>query len=262
MNRKMLALVKKDLRGVASNKRMMVSLLVVPLVLTVFLPTVFLLAARFAPTENGEFERLLSMLPYTVGSDDLGRTLANLLLNYVLPMFFLIIPIMAASVTAASSFVGEKEKRTLETLLYSPLSLKQIFQAKVLASFVLSMFVSLISFLVMLTVLEAECCLFIGGGLLLPGVSWLLVMLLLAPAVSLIAVMLIVRVSARAQSMEDAQQSAVFLLLPVIIMVAGQFSGILLISAWLLLGIGLGCALLAVLMFRKAMGNFRYELLL
>ena len=248
MNRKMLALVKKDLRGVASNKRMMVSLLVVPLVLTVFLPTVFLLAARFAPTENGEFERLLSMLPYTVGSDDLGRTLANLLLNYVLPMFFLIIPIMAASVTAA--------------LLYSPLSLKQIFQAKVLASFVLSMFVSLISFLVMLTVLEAECCLFIGGGLLLPGVSWLLVMLLLAPAVSLIAVMLIVRVSARAQSMEDAQQSAVFLLLPVIIMVAGQFSGILLISAWLLLGIGLGCALLAVLMFRKAMGNFRYELLL
>lgn len=41
----------------------------------------------------------------------------------------LMIPVMASSVMAASSFVGEKEKHTLETLLYSPLSLKQLFQS-------------------------------------------------------------------------------------------------------------------------------------
>ncbi|HIW21560.1 MAG TPA: ABC transporter permease subunit [Candidatus Dorea intestinavium] len=51
-----------------------------------------------------------------------------------------------ASIMAAGSFVGEKEKRTLETLLYSPLSITKIFQAKVLASFLLSMFISFISF--------------------------------------------------------------------------------------------------------------------
>ena len=50
----------------------------------------------------------------------------------------------------------EKEKRTLETLLYCPLSLRKIFQAKVLASFLLSMTVSLFSFAAMLLVMETE----------------------------------------------------------------------------------------------------------
>ena len=115
-----------------------------------------------------------------------------MVLNYILPVFFLMIPIMAASIMAASAFVGEKERHTLETLLYCPLTLKQIFQAKVWASFLLSMLVSLISFTAMLLVIEAELF-FLMGRLLVPSVSWLVVMLLLSPAISLIAVTLIVR---------------------------------------------------------------------
>ena len=69
-----------------------------------------------------------------------------------MPLYFLIIPIMAATVMSATSFVGEKEKQTLETLLYCPLSLKQIFRAKVLASFLLSMLVSGISFVAMVEI--------------------------------------------------------------------------------------------------------------
>ena len=72
------------------------------------------------------------------------------------------IPIMAASIMAASAFVGEKERHTLETLLYCPLTLKQIFQAKVWASFLLSMLVSLISFTAMLLVIEAELFFLMG----------------------------------------------------------------------------------------------------
>ena len=47
-----------------------------------------------------------------------------------------------SSVIAASSFAGEKEKHTLETLLYSPLSLRQLFQSKILAGFSVGMMVS------------------------------------------------------------------------------------------------------------------------
>lgn len=36
----------------------------------------------------------------------------------IMPVFFIIIPIMAASFIAASTFVGEKEKRTLEKKNY------------------------------------------------------------------------------------------------------------------------------------------------
>ena len=109
MNVGQFALIKKDIRGITSNKQIFAVLLIVPLVLTVVLPSIFVLVLTQKPDAASDFQKLLDMSP-----------------------FFLIVPIMASSVMAASSFVGEKEKHTLETLLYSPLSLRQLFQSKVL----------------------------------------------------------------------------------------------------------------------------------
>ena len=154
MKTEMLAIIRKDLKSVTLNKRLFVSLFIIPIIFTLVLPTVFLLAIRFAPDDLGELKALLDLLPAASRSENLSVTLLHLLLNYLMPVFFLLIPIMAASITAASSFVGEKEKSTLETLLYSPLSLGQIFRSKVLASFLLSMSISLLSFLAMFLVLN------------------------------------------------------------------------------------------------------------
>lgn len=261
MGNQMMAVIKKDVRGLTANRRMLAALLIVPLVLTVLVPSIFVLALHFAPEQSEDLQKLLELLPVAEQAGDMDRTLAGLVLNYVMPVFFLIIPIMASAIMSASSFVGEKEKRTLETLLYCPLSLKQIFRAKVLASFLLSMAVSFLSFFAMVLVMETELSI-VMGGMLLPDLKWLLVMLLLSPAVSLISITLIVRMSAKAQSMEDAQQGAVFLLLPVIMLLVGQLTGALLVSGWILLGLGLGCALLAFLLMKRAMGRFSYEALL
>ena len=256
MKTAMTAIIRKDFRGVAANKQLFTSLLVVPLVLTVLLPSIFMLAFTFAP-EDPDVQKLLELLPPAAR----GLTVAGLLLNFILPVFFLIIPIMTASVMAASAFVGEKEKRTLETLLYCPLSVGQIFRAKVMASFLLSMLVSLISFCAMLAVVELEAF-FLMGRFLTPGVTWLIVLLLVAPALSLIAVTLIVRGSAKARSVMESQQSAVFLILPLVLLVAGQFTGVLLLSPWVLLALGAVCALLAWLLLKKCVGRFTYETLL
>lgn len=87
-------------------------------------------------------------------------------------------------------------------------------------------------------------------------------MLVVSPALSLIAITLIVRGSAKAQSVEESQQAAVFLVIPVILLVVGQFTGILLVSVWVLLGLGAVCALLAWILIKKCMGRFTYEMLL
>lgn len=103
---------------------------------------------------------------------------------------------------------------------------------------------------------------FPGWQLLVPSVSWLVVMLLLSPAISLIAVTLIVRGSAKAQSVEESQQAAVFLIIPLILLIAGQFTGVLLMNVWILLGLGAVCAILAWVLLQKSMGRFTYEKLL
>ena len=87
-------------------------------------------------------------------------------------------------------------------------------------------------------------------------------MLLIAPAFSLVAIAVTVRSSAKAKTVEEAQQRAVFLIFPILALVIGQFTGILLINSWLLLGLGAVLVVLDVLLMRNAAGNFTYEKLL
>lgn len=261
MNTKQLALIKKDIRGITSNKQVFMVMLIVPLALTIVLPSILVFVTVLVPEATSDFQALLNMLPITGQQGNQEQMILGLVLNKIMPTFFMLIPIMASSVMAASSFVGEKEKRTLETLLYSPLSLKQLFQSKILAGFLVGMMVSFTSFAAMMIVLELEI-LFLTGAAIMPDISWLIVMLLIAPAISLVAIGITVRGSAKAQTMEEAQQRAVFLVFPIIALVIGQFAGVIMVSSWLLLGLGIVLALLAALLMRGAVGNFTYEKLL
>lgn len=261
MNVRQLAVTKKDIRGVTLNKQVFAVLLIVPLALTIVLPSIFVLVTAFAPDAASDFQKILDMLPADNVARSQQQRIFGLILNNIMPVFFLMIPIMASSVMAASSFVGEKEKHTLETLLYSPLSLKQMFQAKILAGFSVGMMVSYISFAAMMLVLELEVFLLTGEAIL-PSSSWLAIMLLIAPAISIIAIAVTVRSSAKAQTIEEAQQRAVFLVFPILALLIGQFTGILLISAGLLWGVGAVLAALDVLLMRGAAGSFTYEKLL
>lgn len=255
------ALIQKDIRSITANKRLFSVLLIVPLVMTILLPSVFICITAFAPVESSDLQELLTLLPQEMRGTDLKGAVVDLVINNIIPLFFLLIPIMAASVMAASSFVGEKEKRTLETLLYCPMSLKQIFYGKILAAFLLSMFVSLLSFATMLLVIEAETF-FLMGSLILPSLSWIPLLLLVSPAVALMAITLIVQGSAKAQTVEESQQRGVFLVLPIILLVAAQFSGLLLINIWILLALGALCAGAALCMMNKSYKRFCYESLL
>lgn len=154
MNIGQFALIKKDMRSVISNKQVFAVLLIVPIVLTIALPSIFVFAISFAPDAASDFQKLLDMLPAPDGEYSQQQQIFSLILNQIMPSFFLIIPIMTSSVMAASSFVGEKEKHTLETLLYSPLSLGRLFQSKILAGFSVGMMISYSSFAAMLLVME------------------------------------------------------------------------------------------------------------
>lgn len=249
------------MRSITSNKQVFTVLLIVPIVLTIALPSIFVFVISFAPDAASDFQKLLDMLPAPNGEYSQQQQIFSLILNQIMPSFFLIIPIMASSVMAASSFVGEKEKHTLETLLYSPFSLGQLFQSKILAGFSVGMMISYSSFAAMLLVMELEFF-FLTGNLLLPAASWLAIMLLIAPAISLVAIAVTVRSSAKAQTIEEAQQRAVFLIFPILALIIGQFTGIILISAGLLWGVGIVLAALAILLVKRAAGNFTYEKLL
>lgn len=256
------AIIKKDVKTIMFNKRLFPVLLIVPFMFSVVMPIIFVCMAIFTPESSDDFRQLLSIVTTLGPNDDVRQALLDIIINSMLPVFFIIIPIMASSVMAASSFVGEKEKRTLETLLYSPITLKQIFQSKILASLSLSMIVTFSSFIVMVIVLQLTLMVLNGSNLSINIASWASILILLAPSMSLLAITLIVNGSAKSQTVEESQQRSVFLIIPIILLLIGQFTGILLVNALLLIVLAAVFLVIALLLMKKAEKKFNYESLL
>ena len=255
-----IAIIKKDIKSIAVNKKVIITLIVMPLAMTIIIPSSFLLPVLLSPEGSQDLSQLLELINLTE-TVNLQYALINLVLNYILPLFFILIPIMTSSVMSTSSFVGEKEKNTLETLLYCPLPLNDIFNAKILASLILGMAVSFFSFIIMLAV-NGTIIYLLTEIIIIPNVNWLIVMFLVSPAASLISISLIVRSSAKAQTSEESSITSLFLVLPVILLAVAQFSGIMMMSAEIFLLLGAVMAVIAFLMYRNLFGKFKYETLL
>lgn len=254
--------MKKDIKIFTSSKSTIGALIVVPVIMTVALPAIFLSIILFTPMDSPDMLELIKIMQSAeIAGENIREELIHMVLDFFIPMFFLLIPIMASSVMASSSFVGEKEKKTLETLLYCPLTLKEIFSAKIFASFFLSMAVSITSFILML--ITVETFLFIADEkLFLPGINWLIMLLLVSPAASFISINLIVRYSAKSQTAEEAQQSSLFLMMPVVLLIVGQFTGIMMMGTHIFLAVGAAAAIIALITFKGSYGKFTYETLL
>ena len=139
MNNRMLkAIVKKDLKDIFRSKSLLSTLIIIPIIFSVIFPTILLGSAVFLDIEKltGEDARKLVETFMTqinsgaVTFESIEQQFVYITINYLFPSLFLLIPIITASTVAANSFVGEKERRTLEILLFSPDSIKTIFVIK------------------------------------------------------------------------------------------------------------------------------------
>ena len=85
MNIGQFALIKKDIRGITSNKQIFAVLLIVPLVLTIVLPSIFVFVISFAPDAASDFQKLLDMLPAPNGEYSQQQQIFSLILNQIMP---------------------------------------------------------------------------------------------------------------------------------------------------------------------------------
>ena len=179
----------------------------------------------------------------------------------MLPTLFLLVPIITAMTVAANSFVGEKENRTLESLLFSPISIKTLFLSKILASLIPPLFVSVISFVVCGVIINS-----LGyplfGKLIFPSGNWVALITCLSPMVILLSVLLNILISARVKTMiQEAQNLGGIIVLPVIAMMIGQVSGLFLLGVQLIILISVGILIVnLVLWSRISKNNDRYVL--
>ncbi|MDQ1403855.1 MAG: type transport system permease protein [Actinomycetota bacterium] len=233
------AVVWKDVTAIRRSKAIVLPMVIVPALLLIVLPTVIGLAAR--GTNSPDISQFLSRLPHGFASPiqrlPQNQQLIVLVNGYLLAPLFLIVPLMVSSVLAADAFAGEKERRTLEGLLHLPITERDLFYAKVAAAFVPAVAVSWIGWLAF-TVVADTVAWPVMHRAFLPTRLWAVVILWVAPAVAALGMGIMVRVSARAKTTQEASQLGGAVVLPLIFLAVGQSTGLLLVTMPVALAIG------------------------
>jgi ABC-2 type transport system permease protein len=168
-------------------------------------------------------------------------------------LLFLIAPIVGAVSLAAYSVVGEKQGKTLEPLLTTPITAAELLLGKVLACVLPALVaeaVGLVAFAALLAAFAEPGVL----GSLATARSAVLVGLV-GPLAALAALQMTIAVSSRVNDPRTAQQVAVFLVLPLVGVLIGQIIGAFFIPTWglLLVASGLGALWGLLLMFGVAL---------
>ncbi len=161
-----------------------------------------------------------------------------LMLGYFLAPLFLIIPLMVAAIVGAESFVGEKERHTLEGLLYTPATDLELYTGKVLAGAVPAVIAAFLNFGIYSVVVNLVTAPTVGA-IWFPTTSALALAVWVGPAVALLGVSASVLVSTRVETFLEANQLTGLLSLVIVALMLGQGSGLLLLSLPVLLLVGL-----------------------
>lgn len=228
------AIAKKDLREVSQNKAAWMPMIIVPLVFVIIFPLAFIVIPRVANippdffTSDPEVRMFVEQLPpmfvSTLQGLDDYQTMLVLLLGYMFAPMFLIFPIMFSSVIACESFAGERERKTMEALLYTPATDTELFIGKVGAGLVPAIAISWISFFIYTLVLNGAGWP-IFGRFWFPLPGWYPLMFWVAPGMSLLAVSATVLISTRVQTFMGAYQLSASLVVLVLALFFGQISG-------------------------------------
>ena len=218
-------------------------LIVVPLIVLVLLPGLASLAPNLVNLPGaGDLDVLLERMPAGLQETMAGRSdeqrLLLMLIVYLFAPLYLIVPLMVSNVIAADSFAGEKERKTLEGLLYTPTSDRELVTAKLLAPWLAAVAVALLGFVAYALVVNLTNYRTMGG-FFFPNAMWLVLALWVAPAVAAFGLAGGVLVSARVNTVQEAYQLGGLVVLPIVLLMVSQAVGLIYFSIGLVLLLGL-----------------------
>lgn len=256
------AIIRKDLKEVTVNKMVVLPMIVVPAIICIVLPavlTALALGADVAMISGAELiEQIIPHYPVPDGLPSLAAEIAYIFLNYTFVPLFMLIPIMTASVIAANSVVGEKERKTLETLLYTPVSNREFLVAKELSAFIPAVAITVVSFLGYFVVGNAISYA-MEGIFLIRSLMWIPSILLLAPAVSLVGLAVTLLVSMRSKSFMEAQQMSGLVVVPFVLLVVVQITGVVVFNSLYVIVFSVALLALAYLLVARVGPKFERE---
>ena len=193
-----------------------------------FLNNVTIIRSEGTGLDGRNILALSSNLTFTKTKPAIIDQVLPMMFNMVL-MIFIIVPATLPTIIATYSIVGEKNNRSLEPLLATPTTDGELLAGKIFSAFIPSMGSTFLAFSLGVILLDIVLIPKVGYPLL-PNLTWILSMLLLAPTACLMSVLACVLVSSKVSDVRAAQQLGGFIVMPVVVLMLGVVSGFIFLS--------------------------------
>lgn len=255
-------IIKKEWEDTLStwNTRLIISLLPILIIGQALL--IIYLVVRFAGEAilmntilQTAVEKLETILPSIAGLPDLDKL--QVLLFSQLHIYLLLIPVMIAITFATFSIIEEKQSRSLEPLLATPVRTDELFMGKALAGSIPALVITWIC-----AGLSLIGVAYLGSAHILSAVvtsSWFISVFLLVPAVTMLSFLLGVVISSRVNDPRNAQNISLLIILPVLALIAVQVIGVLVLSPLLFFIIAAVVGMIDVVVLRTGVRLFQRE---
>jgi ABC-type Na+ efflux pump permease subunit len=230
---RMMTVMRTDLKHLAQSKDFWVPMMLLGGIFFVVIPTILLSIINSIGNVGAvqQVSQALQLLPEAAQAAvpqgaDAGTKVSYVLAVYLLAPIAVIVPLTISTAVGSSSIVGERERGTGEFLAHSPATVKEIYLGKLIASLIPGYLTTVVGF----GLYSLMVNLIVGpdaGGWFFPTPSWWLLILWVLPPFLLIALSLVLRLSARVKSTAAAQQAAGLITFPLILIAYGQSTGAL-----------------------------------
>jgi ABC-2 type transport system permease protein len=212
-------------------------------------------------SDSSDFEIAVSSYrnqPSVSGLNSEGAIQAWIFQHFL--VLLVLTPVAGSMSIAAHSVIGEKQARTLEPLLATPVTTVELVAAKTLGALLPATALSTLGFLVYIGLIAwlAEP----GVAAVVAGPRSLALIFVLGPLAGLAALLLAVAASSRVNDARSAQQVGVLVILPVIGLFVVQLRGDLALTGSAVLAIAAVLAVVDVVLLAIAVAVFQRESIL
>ena len=231
---RVIAVLRREAQEILKSRGLMLAVFLPPLFITIIPLIAVTFLGRFMNADPdsaksaGEMAQMLQQMPelrtWTVGEATVFIILQQFL------TFFLMMPLIIPMSIAAQSIVGEKQSKSLEPLLATPITTTELLFSKAVAAVIPAILATWAAFIIFLVagrfLIDSQ-----RVFLALLNPKWLIAMVVLAPLLSLLSVSIAVILSSRVNDTRAVQQIGGFIVMPIVILGVAQTTGLILLNA-------------------------------
>jgi len=228
---RLLAIIARELLEIRKSRLLLFTIFLPPLLLALLPIVMFAVMGNQASAGNASPEQIARY--YNLSPEFIRYSPGELMQLIVFQQFlvlYLVMPLIIPMTVAAFSIIGEKQARSLEPLLATPLRTGELLLGKSLAAIVPAVLATWVAYAIFFIGARWVTTAQVFAGLLNP--MWIVAMIMLTPLLALLSVSVGVLISSRVNDTRVAQQIGGMLVIPAVALGLAQTAGFILLNVF------------------------------